>query len=368
MKLLQELVRIKSLSGQEGKLAYFIVEYLAKKGIRAQKEDGNVIIHTRGTNPHKALIFNAHMDTVKTELTDWIHPPFGKGAGVISDGKLYGLGASDDKGAIAAMIILICCQTKPPPLDLWFTFVTEEETDGTGTEKFLKWFKKGKYINSYKKISAIIGEPTDLKQVEIGHRGNIFLKLKTSGISGHAALKYDKGQLAIDRTREVLDRLELKFQKWGIKYRHDTLGFPGMNITSIRTEEGSVNSIPKVCEAVLDIRTTPTLHEKLIAMIGKAVGPGIGISEIGAGKPPAYISGKSSLVKTILNAEPGLKSGISLGTTDMSQFVQAGIEAVVLGPGEKSVIHKANEYIEIAKAAGCVKIYERIITALGEDK
>ena len=107
IQLLQKLIQIPSFSGHEEKLAKFIMGYCNDNNLRCQIQEGNVIIHIEGKDKTKALIFNAHMDTVNVgNMTKWKYPPTGKSAGKIVDGKVYGLGASDDKATVASMMLL----------------------------------------------------------------------------------------------------------------------------------------------------------------------------------------------------------------------------------------------------------------------
>lgn len=361
MNLLQKLVQIKSISGQEERLASFIMDYCRGNNISAQMQSDNVVIYIKGEDQSKALIFNAHLDTVSAgDLSKWRYPPYGNSAGKIINGKLYGLGASDDKGGIAAMLE-VAKNIKNPPLDLWFVFVTNEETDGSGTAKFLTNFTNSKYFKRYQKIAAVIGEPTDLKSIEIGHRGNAFIKLETTGVSGHAAREYQENDLAVEKMMESVSILKETFVSWRKKYKNPILGVPAMNISSFNTANQTVNRIPSSCTVTLDIRTTPRLHEKLTDLINKVVGNGIKISHIEETRPPGYTSTKSAIVRACKQVSPVLSLTISMGSTDLSQFTQMGIEAVNLGPGDKDVIHKENEFIEVSKVLKCVKLYKKII-------
>lgn len=363
MELLQKLVQIKSISGKEDKLASFIMDYCRENNISAQMQSGNVVIYIKGEDPSKALIFNAHMDTVSAgDLSKWQYQPYGNSAGKVINGKLYGLGASDDKGAIASMLILANNYLRVRPLiDLWFTFVSREETDGSGTESFLDWFTHTKYFKTYKKISVIIGEPTGLGVLEIGHRGNFFLKLESKGVVGHGAKSYKESDLAIGKMLKALQKVKSGFEQWKMGYKDKILEVPSLNITGIFSSASTVNQIPPVCSVTLDIRTTPKMHHKLIPWIKRQVGKSIKISEVATGKPPGIINHRSKIQKTIKSVIPGISVSVSLGSTDQSQFINSGIDTVVFGPGEKGTMHKENEFVCLSKVLKCVKIYKKII-------
>lgn len=363
MELLQKLVQIESISGQEGKLAGFILDFCRKNKVAARLQDGNVVVYLKGKDSSKGLIFNAHMDTVLAgELNSWKYPPYGSSSGKTVGDKLYGLGASDDKGAIAAMLMLAARYAKnTPPIDLWFAFVTREETDGSGTADFLKWFTRSKYSKLYKYIAVIIGEPTNLDEFEIGHRGNAFVKLIIKGVTGHGAGSYDENKLAVAQMLVGLEKLKQVFKLWENTYTDSILGKPTMNITSLSTGSGVLKKVPKTCEAILDIRTTPKLHRQLMKHLKAILGSNITIQELHQPQPAGVTSKNSKIIKKMAKLFPDLTSGISLGSTDLFQFTGRGIDAIVLGPGDKNAIHRENEYVELSKVKECVKIYRKII-------
>lgn len=346
MNLLKNLIQIQSYSGGEAKIAQFILKFLHKNNIPGRIQNGNVISFIPGRNQTKALIISAHMDTIQ-----------GEAAVRTKGGKVYGLGSSDDKGAIAS-ILYLAKELETPPIDLWLTFVTKEETDGSGTEAFLKWYLASKYSKSYKIISAIIGEPTGLKTLEIGHRGNLFINLIVKGESGHSGKNYKATHLAISKALVALERIQKLNMR---KYTDKLLGAPGINITGISATSNSPNQIPGGCKISLDIRTTPAIEGKILKMLKSAVGPDVEVTEIAKSRSSGKTSPQSHIVKCFQRAIPAIPLQISLGATDLSQFTKIGIPTVVFGPGEKEVMHKPNEFVEVKKVVECAKIYKRII-------
>ena len=100
-QLAQELIRTPSLTGQEAEIATFIMLCLGDAGFQVNINDHGTVIAalTRGEGP--VVLLDAHIDTVDADAAEWRYPPF---AGEIADGKLYGRGATDMKGALAAMM------------------------------------------------------------------------------------------------------------------------------------------------------------------------------------------------------------------------------------------------------------------------
>lgn len=365
IQLLQKLIQIPSPSGHEEKIAEYILNYCKDNNINAKIQEGNVIIHLEGKDKHRALIFNAHLDTVEAgNRRLWKYPPTGKNAGKLIDGKMYGLGASDDKAAIASMLLL-SQKIKEPPVDIWITLVTNEELDGSGTKNFLEWFSNTKNYQKYQKIAAIIGEPTDLSNIEIGHRGNVFITLTSKGVTGHSAASYSPDDLSVVKMLTILSNLQKTSKVWQKKYKDKILGEPNLNITGIHTQGKSYNKIPNKCWATLDIRTTPKMHDKLDQLLIKTIGKDISILRIKGNDVPGITPGDSLIIRICQKIFPQISYTSSLGATDLSQFLHSGVETIVLGPGNKSTMHKENEYVEVKKINKAVEMYQKIISEFG---
>lgn len=360
-EILKQLVQIKSFSGQEQKLANFIMDFAKKNDLDVEKQDGNIVIKfINGFK--KALIYNIHMDTVKPgDIKLWHYPPFGKEAGVIKNGKLYGLGASDAKASIAAFLLLaLGLQKKNLPVDVFIVFVCNEEIDGSGSKKFIDYFKR-KYINNYPKIAAILGEPTNLKSIEIGNKGNIFIKITTLGNSGHASQPSQIKKHAINEMIKTISQIKHFEEILKKKYYDETFGYPTFCLTGIQSFESSPNQVPASCSSVWDIRTTPKLHENLLEIFKKELETAIKIELFEKPTSPGFTSPEEKIVKIFKNLVTGLKIEVSPASNDICFFTNAGIPAVTFGPGSKETEHKENEWSEIKNIEKSVAIYQKII-------
>ena len=360
-KILEQLVQIKSYSGQEKELADFIMVFCQKNNLPVENQDGNIIIKYL-VNSQKCLIFNAHLDTVKEEyISAWIYPPFGKKAGVIKDGKLYGLGASDDKASIAVFLFLALEFIKnPSSIDIFFAFVTKEEIDGLGSQSFVSYFKKN-YAKSYKDVSAVIGEPTNCDKIEIGHRGNAFIKITTLGQSGHASRPNEIKKHSIEEMVKVISKIKNLEKKIKIEYTDGILGQPSFCLTGIHTNQTSVNKIPESCFSTWDIRTTPNLDKRLISILKKELSNAAKIEFIEKPVSCGLTSPKEKIVKVMEKIIPNLEFTVSPGSNDISFFMQAGIPAITFGPGNKEVIHQENEYVELINIQKALNVYSNLI-------
>lgn len=360
-EILKQLVQIKSYSGQEKKLTDFITDFCQKNNLPVEKQDGNIIIKFLvGSN--KCLIFNAHLDTVKAgNASSWTYPPFGKKAGVIKGGKMYGLGVSDDKASISVFLSLALEFVKNhPPVDVFIALVNKEEIDGSGSQSFVSYFINN-YAKSYNDVSVIIGEPTNCNSIEIGHRGNIFIKVKTTGNSGHSSNPKKIIIHSIEKMIKVVSKIKSLEKAIKTFYSDDILGFPTICLTGFNSSKTSVNKVPSDCYTTWDVRTTPLLHNKFMNILKKKLGHNVEIELIG--KPGNYgLTEKNSKIvgifKKIVN---DLEIKISPGSNDTAFFTNLGIPTITFGPGNKETIHQENEYVELENINKSFNICKNII-------
>lgn len=364
--ILQKLLSIKSISGQEVDIQKYIFNYLKDNGLSPLWVSGNVVAKISGKNTKKAVILNAHVDTVSFgDEKLWHYAPL---SGKIIGKKIFGLGASDEKAAIVTNLDLATSYLKEKPkCDIWFCFVIKEEVDGSGTKQFIEWFSKG-HLKKYKDVSAILGEPTGFKKVEIGHKGNIFIKVTSLGDGGHGSQPEKIKKNAIKIIYKLIEKLDDENKIWSMKYKNKFLGIPTISLTSISAGDiSSPNKFADSCTASFDIRTTPEVHKiafGLIKQIAKNVDKKIKIEYLYPPAPYGYTNKKAQIVQ-IANNLVKAEVGASFGSNDMCFFTEVGIPAIVLGPGDPSCIHKPNEYCELEKIDECESIYKKIIKTYG---
>ncbi len=364
--VLQKLISIKSFSGHEKEIQKYIFNYLKNNGLNPFCVCGNVVAKIPGKNTKRAVILNAHVDTVSFgDKKLWHYTPLG---GKIIGNKIFGLGASDEKAAVATILSLATIYLKEKPeCDVWFSFVIDEEVDGSGTKHFTKWFS-GKHLKKYKKVSAILGEPTGLDKIEIGHKGNIFIKTISLGDSGHGSQPGKIKKHAIKLIYKLTVKLDHEAKIWAKKYKDELLGIPTVALTSISAGDiDSPNKFADSCTASFDIRTTPEIHKKafgLIKQIAKKIDKKIKVEYLYPPAPYGYTNKKAQIVQ-IAGTVTKTEIGTSSGSNDMCFFTEIGIPAIVLGPGKPSCIHKPNEYCELKKITKCKFIYKEIIRMFG---
>lgn len=342
MNLIKQLIQIPSVSGNEDKILEFIETWFKNKKIHVIRQKQFVTVCIKGRKSVNCLIFNAHVDTVSEGTSsNWTNDPF---EGYETRDKIYGLGASDMKGGVASMMFVAKNISKfNLPLDVWFVFSAHEEVDGAGTMKFLQWFKRN---YCYSHSAAIIGEPTNLKYIGIGHRGNIFLEAQTNGKSTHAGRDIDLKKQAIPRMVRVCHALQKIAAKWKKTYTHPMLGFPSITITSLQSiGSDSPNKTPSSCAVVVDIRTVPSIHNGAFSQIQQALSSEAQVKFMYPPSPPSICNKNETIIKAVLKSNPYLQLKTTQWSSDQCFFIKEGIPTILLGPGNPHVVHASNEFI-----------------------
>ena len=372
IQLTQKLVRVPSLSGDAqslSQIAQIISEEMKKTGfsvelIEAEKGLTNVIGTFRGSADAPCLLFNGHTDVVPAQVgRDWTVEPF---SAEIKEGRIYGRGACDMKGGLAAML------TAPKTVfslfpeykgNLILTATVDEEIGG---------FKGLKYVvdQGIKADMGIVCEPSDLKIVNVC-KGLLQLRLRTKGKSAHGGVP-EQGVNAISKMLKILSKLE----EYDFKQNsHEVLGKPTLNVGRIGGGQ-KPNVVPDSCEAEIDIRYLPGKnHLQVIDDLEKLIGrirekdPQIETEiEIIRYRSSLEIAKDSPVIKTIREAGKGIlgkcpefRGMITPG--DSEYLVKAGIPSVLFGPGNEHLAHSSDEWIAINDILTATKIYAAVIAS-----
>lgn len=242
----QQLVRIESLSGQEGEIQRFIQRKMLALGYDEAIFDGMGNLLGRVGDGPVSLMFDSHSDTVAVaDAERWGFPPFG---GEIVDGRLYGRGAVDMKSALAATVYAGAL-ARDAGLTAGKTVyvscsVFEEDCDG---ENLKHLFGELRLRPSY----VVICEPS-ANTITLGHKGKMQSVIRTHGVSAHGSAP-EKGVNAIYEMAEIIQRVErtnLELMKRGEPR-------PTLVLSRISSVAASLNAVPSECEIYLDRRTVP---------------------------------------------------------------------------------------------------------------
>jgi len=242
----------------------FKVEYVRAHGTPGDDDRYpriNVIARREGVRARPCVHFNGHLDVVETG-GGWTMDPF---AGLVRDGKLFGRGACDMKGGLAAAIIaveaLIDCGT-PLPGALEISGTVDEESGGYGGVHYLAergWFSAPRVDH------VIIPEPLNVDRVCIGHRGVWWAEIETRGRIAHGSMPF-LGDCAVRHMNAVLDRFERDLYPI-LSERHTAMPVvpagarhPTLNINSLHGGLAELSSgypaacVPDSCRMVIDRR------------------------------------------------------------------------------------------------------------------
>jgi len=375
VEFLRELVRTPSINppGDEQAVAEVIGERLRREGIEFTFQEvapgrPNVIARLPGSEGSPVLLLNAHMDTVPIGNPDtWTVDPL---AAEVRDGKLFGRGATDDKGGLACMIMAaVALKRAGIPLkgDLIVAAVMAEETGGAGTQHLVD--------SGLKADMAIVGEWSSPSQIALGYRGRIGLELVTRGRTAHAS-RPAYGVNAIDM---MTDLVLPALKKLKMDYRRNDFFMvkePTMNVGTI---EGGVktNVVPDLCRVTVDMRLVPgqTTHqvrqqiEQSLDQLRSQHKDLVVELHITGTIEPFVTSPDEELVQVLSQAVRAV-TGTSpkyfgkSGTSDANRLVHmASIPAVAYGPGNPSS-HSPDEYVEVDHLVPVTQVYALTTLAL----
>ncbi len=380
---LRDLVRTPSFSTQEGAAAERIVAEMTRLGFRDAHIDriGNVVGWI-GPGRGPLLMLNAHIDTVKvSDPETWSHDPLGA---EVENGVLYGLGACDMKGGLAAMVygaklvrdagvalkgdIVVAC------------VVQEERCEGLGTRILVE-------EEGIRPDWVVLGEPTNLN-VNRGQRGRLEMRLIARGRSAHAASP-DLGENAIYTAARLVFGLELLAEQLA---DDEFLGPGTLAVTDITSNASSRNAVPDRCELIIDRRLTLGENEtKALAEVQRVIAregveAEVEVTEYHTTSYTGYACRAREFYPAWVMAEdhPLIATAVHAAQAQLKRRPQvscwnfstegvytagvAGIPTVGFGPGAEQQAHTADEHIRLADVYAAAEVYAQLaIELLGKE-
>ncbi len=374
---LQRLIRTPGLPGREGDTAALVEREMRRLGYDETRIDrmGNVVGLVRGAGAAPPMMFNTHLDHVDAgDEGGWSHPPF---AAEIADGKVWGRGAVDIKGPMAAQVYgvaRLAGSNERPPGDVWVTAVVQEEIGGVGARDMAEtlWVPL-----------VVVGEPSS-NTLRRGHRGRTELRLHIIGKSVHASVP----ERAI-HPLETLSRFALAVSE--VEFPVDpVLGSSSVALTLLATDQSSPNVTPGEIWQTLDWRNVPgetgdSILALLRPVLEEALGEGAeadieipvfphttytGETMAIPGSNPAYaladdhpaVVAACDVLGELTGARP--EPGVWKFATDGGHFAEAGMAPVGIGPGDELLAHTNREHIEIAAIEQALGINEALARGL----
>lgn len=367
----------------------FDIEYVRADGTHGDSEKYprvNVIARREGSASGPCVHFNGHIDVVEVGL-GWTVPPF---AGLVRDGKVYGRGACDMKGGLAAAIIAVeaLIDTDPDyPGTIEISGTVDEESGGFGGVAYLAergWFSAPRVDH------VIIPEPLNVDRVCIGHRGVWWAEIETRGRMAHGSMPF-LGESAIRHMAAVLERFEKDLYP-ALAARHSDMPVvpdgarqSTLNINSLHggQEEGH-EGLPAPCvadscrmivdrrfiieESLADVKaevtdiledlahTRPDFQFDIRDMF--AVEPSI------SDRDGPVASTTAAAIRDVLGREPDIVC--SPGTYDQKHIDRIGKlkDCIAYGPGQLDLAHQPDEWIGIADMTAAAKVMATVASRL----
>lgn len=370
IELLQDILKIKSINGNEQLVAEYIQKQLEKVGISSEliqyADNRSSLVATikQGDSP-KTLGLTGHMDVVDPgEESEWTYPPF---SATIDGNKLYGRGSTDMKSGLMAMVIaMIELQEENKAFNgnVKLLATVGEEVGELGAEQLTKLG----YADDLDGL--IVGEPSNYNLVYT-HMGSINYTVESFGKEAHSSMPQE-GYNAVNHLIDFSYHINQKMDDISKKYENKELGRTIHNITII-DGGNQVNSIPNYAKLQGNIRSIPEFsNDDIIKVLQDTV------DELNENQPyhlKLTIDYNKLSVKADPNSElieviqqqfstPLPLMGIS-ATTDTAEFVKSKNEFdfVVFGPGVPTLPHQVDEYVEIDNYLDMIDKYKQIILA-----
>jgi len=399
VRLTQDLIRIPSVRREgekEERVALLLSHLLEEEGLDVVVEtvepgSPNVIAVLHGQSEGPCLMFEGHTDVVtEGDVSEWKYSPF---EGKITGGRIYGRGACDTKGNLAAAVAAVLAISRsgiPFKGKILLGILVDEEGLMTGVKHFIR---QG-WANGVD--AAIICEPED-NQICLTQKGALRVELITSGKMSHGAMPLT-GLNPVPGMVSILEKVrqleEEEIERLG---KDPLLGYPSLTPTVVQAPlkgEPQLNVVPYQCRALLDIRTVPgQSHEVLKKQLEDIVfeeerairgslesgflkeirenlekGLSKGISfeaslHVFEDRPWTQTSPEEPIARAVANAvrkltgrEP-VYAGVPGATDGTFLSAWAGVPIVTTGAGKWSIPHQKNEWVSVDELYLTAQIY-----------
>ncbi len=379
--LLADLVAINSVNGSmpggagEAELARYVADVGRRFGAEVELDEvlpgrPNVLLRLPATpglvDGSACLLFDVHLDTVPLDPMPNALTP------VVRDGRLWGRGACDTKGSLAAALVALQrlgARRGPRRREVCLL--------GSVDEEYLKRGVHHAVGAGLAAAAAIVGEPTALQPV-IAHKGAVRWRMSTIGKAAHTS-RPEFGNNAIYQMVEVIRLLRERVEPALATRDHPLLTAPTLTVGRIDGGVG-VNIVPERCTIDVDRRTLPSEEpEAVLAEIDglmaalmaarpdiKVVREAPFLTERGLETPAdaAVVLAAQRACRQVLGEGARVEPcGVPFGTDGTALWGTAGIPTVVLGPGDIAQAHSADEWVEVRQVEQAAEIYFRIMAS-----
>ena len=372
-KLLRELIALPSVNpaflppgdarAGEQRVADFLAATAATAGLDVAFHPvatgrSNLLLRLSPPKVRRRVVLAPHMDTVgHAGMSESLFQPVRRGE------RLFGRGACDTKGSIAAMLTALIrvanSAARPGETEIVLAALVDEESGQSGSRALVQ--------DGFRADLAIIGEPTQLRVIT-AHKGDLWLTLRTRGRAAHGS-RPELGRNAVHAMARVVDWLETDYARHLARQSHPLLGPATVNVGAIRGGT-QPNIVPDACEISVDRRTIPGESDagvmRELRSLLRARGFAVEISDdkSTAPCPPMETDPSLPLVQAFMQAA---RQKAPLGVrffSDAAVFAHAGTPAVLFGPGDIAQAHTADEWISLRSLERGTDLLTRFLSGL----
>lgn len=376
IELTSRLIALESENppGNEAAVGRFVADFCRQLGleVECQKVEGercNVIARLAGRDRRHSVAYNGHLDVVPAGPVElWTTPAFSP---EVREGRLYGRGACDMKGSVAAFLHVLECLVasgEPPAVDVILAAVIDEEKSNKGIKALL--------ASGFQADWCIVGEPTNM-EIALGHRGVIAFELVLEGVACHAA-QSQHGVNALYHAGEAIQAIRDLDRHWQATCINDVLGPSRLQVTGCQSGV-KVNVIPAKATLQIDGRlacaeTEAMVREALVAELRELQAAGtIGEWHLHQttfcppGLTPAEFSISRHSAAALESARGELPQlYVFEATCEASFLIEAGIQTLIIGPGSIAQAHQADEFVALDQLELAARSYANVIDTLDE--
>lgn len=380
LEILQQLVAIPSVNpcgGEDAGAIFFeydltrwLIRFFSQLGVPYEVQDVadgrcNVIARLENDPDAPTIMLEAHQDTVPVD--GMTIAPFKP---TLKNGRLYGRGACDVKGGMAAMLAAFARLATERPAgcaNVVMACTCDEEFTATGARHLARSWNSVDPCESFltgPPDFCIVAEPTDLNVI-VAHRGVVRWKIQTRGLACHSSRPHE-GRSAIYAMAEVIQALQKYAAELPARVgEHPLCGAPTLSIGRI-VGGTSVNIVPHECEIEIDRRTSPgersdQVLQELEAYLRQEttadfvmLPPWIDADALADVQDPQWVDRLLEQIAAV--SGPREKVG-AWYCTDASSFAAKGVPSVVYGPGSIAQAHTADEWIEVEQLHQACETY-----------
>ncbi|RLG78908.1 MAG: hypothetical protein DRO10_01710 [Thermoprotei archaeon] len=374
--LLRELIKIPSISGEEGEIASYLKTVLQEIGTDKAFIDsiGNVIGMVKGGGSG-LLVVEGHMDTVDIGNPElWDVEPF---SGKVIDGWVYGRGSSDMKGGITSQIKSIE-SIKELNYDIYLVYTVQEEiAEGFALREALQHV-----LPHYERTVVVTGEATELN-LGLGHRGRAIIDVDFFGRSAHASMP-EEGINALSAVGDYISRLKERAATFP---QDPSLGKESATPIYVRCSPIGLPQLPDTCELRVDHRLLPSRNpEELKSIYGGICAEMERLGIIDECTPlikeirlttwkgfilkgmnffKGWVNREEMMIKKLLRelkkVYPYARRYYWMFSTDLVYPAgELGIPSLGLGPGTEAMAHKPNERVSISEVEKAAEEYQSL--------